>query len=427
MMKIKAVRLHEKNDLRFEEIDLRDINEDEMLMRVMTDSLCMSTYKAVIQGTGHRVVPADIAEHPVIVGHEFCGVVKKVGSGLADLFKASDVLAVQPKSDCGPRLIPGYSSGTYGGDATYTIIPGKIARGGLVVKYRGDAYYKASLAEPIACIIYALHMNYHIGKDNKTHEMGVKEGGTLAVLAGGGPMGLGVAEAAMAMKKKPSRIILTDIDEYRVDRAKSLLKFRNGITGEVVNTGGIENVPEYLMEKNGRKPFDDIFIMAPVREVIELADTIAGEDACINFFAGPSRKDFSANINFYPVHYSGKKIIGTSGSEMSDFLEALEYIRTDAISVSFLVSHIGGLNAVAETTMNLPNVPGGKKLIYCNKDIPLTAIEEFGEKGKTDPFFLGLHRICAENNMVWNKEAEEYVLANAKNIQETENRAWEIS
>ena len=47
-MKIKAVRLYGKEDLRFEEFELRDIQDDEILAQVMTDSLCMSSYKAML-------------------------------------------------------------------------------------------------------------------------------------------------------------------------------------------------------------------------------------------------------------------------------------------------------------------------------------------------------------------------------------------
>jgi hypothetical protein len=71
---------------------------------------------------------------------------------------------------------------------------------------------------------------------------------------------------------------------------------------------------------------------------------------------------------------------------------------------------------VIETTLNLPNIPGGKKLIYTHKDMPLTAISEFEEKGKSDPFYARLHEICKRNHDLWSVEAEEFLLANAKEI-----------
>ena len=72
-MKTKAVRLHGVNDLRLEEIELPAIKDDEILARIVSDSVCMSTYKAAQQGAAHKRVPNNVAEKPVIVGHEFCG------------------------------------------------------------------------------------------------------------------------------------------------------------------------------------------------------------------------------------------------------------------------------------------------------------------------------------------------------------------
>ena len=89
-MKTKAVRLYGANDLRLEEFELPQIRENEVLMRVVTDSLCASTYKAVKQGTAHKRVPSDIAEHPVIIGHEFCGKIVEVGAKWKDKYKAGD-------------------------------------------------------------------------------------------------------------------------------------------------------------------------------------------------------------------------------------------------------------------------------------------------------------------------------------------------
>ena len=86
------------------------------------------------------------------------------------------------------------------------------------------------------------------------------------------------------------------------------------------------------------------------------------------------------------------------------------------LNPSGLVTHIGGLNAVIDTTLNLPKIPGGKKLIYTQIDLPLAAISDFEELGKTDPMFAELDRLCKANNNLWNPEAEKYLLANAKKI-----------
>lgn len=50
-MKTKAVRIYGENDLRLEEFELPEMQEDEILLKVVSDSICMSTYKAAIQGS----------------------------------------------------------------------------------------------------------------------------------------------------------------------------------------------------------------------------------------------------------------------------------------------------------------------------------------------------------------------------------------
>ena len=85
-MKTKAVRIHGKMDLRLEEIELPQVGPDDVQVKVISDSICMSTYKAAVEGEEHKRVPNDVAEHPTIVGHEFCGVIEKVGAKWAGKF-----------------------------------------------------------------------------------------------------------------------------------------------------------------------------------------------------------------------------------------------------------------------------------------------------------------------------------------------------
>ena len=65
-MKSRAVRIHGKNDLRLDEFELPPLKDDEILVKIVSDSVCMSTYKMAIQGTEHKRVHADVAEHPAI-------------------------------------------------------------------------------------------------------------------------------------------------------------------------------------------------------------------------------------------------------------------------------------------------------------------------------------------------------------------------
>ena len=95
-MKTKAVRLYGKDDLRLEEFELPQIKEDEILAKVVSDSLCMSSYKAAHQGPEHKRVPDNVAENPVIIGHEFAGEIVEVGSKWASEFKAGDKFSIQP-------------------------------------------------------------------------------------------------------------------------------------------------------------------------------------------------------------------------------------------------------------------------------------------------------------------------------------------
>ncbi|WPX09475.1 hypothetical protein SOJ16_000686 [Caldicellulosiruptor danielii] len=44
------------------------------------------------------------------------------------------------------------------------------------------------------------------------------------------------------------------------------------------------------------------------------------------------------------------------------------------------------------------------------------AIEDFKEKGKEDPLFTELAKIVEKNNGLWCKEAEDFLLENAKKI-----------
>ena len=98
-------------------------------------------------------------------------------------------------------------------------------------------------------------------------------------------------------------------------------------------------------------------------------------------------------------------------------MEAIELSTQGKIRPSLMVSHIGGLNAVPETILNLPNIPGGKKLIYPHIHMDLVAITDFRKLSTSSSLFKSLADICESNNNCWCAEAEKYLLANAQRKQ----------
>jgi len=420
-MKTQAVRIYGKNDLRLEEFELPALKDDEILARVISDSICMSSYKAAKQGADHKRVPDDVAQNPTMVGHEFCGEIVEVGAKWNDNFQAGEKFSIQPALNYKGSLdAPGYSFHYIGGDATYIIIPNEVMEMDCLLHYAGDAFFPGSVAEPMSCIIGALHANYHTTLGKYEHDMGIVKGGSMAILAGVGPMGLGAIDYAIHRERRPGRLVVTDIDQARLDRAQSIYTVEEaakyGVELHYVNTGGIDNVPEHLMSFNDGKGYDDVFVFAPVKPVVEQGDAILGWDGCLNFFAGPTDQKFSANFNFYNVHYGATHIVGTSGGNTDDMREALQMMSAGQINPVAMITHIGGLDAVVDTTLHLPEIPGGKKLIYTNISMPLTAIADFGAGGTDDPMFAALADIAEKNNGLWSVEAEKYLLEHAQSI-----------
>ena len=420
-MKTRAVRLYGKKDLRLEEFELPKIKENEILAKVVSDSICMSTYKAASQGSDHKRVPNDVLENPIMVGHEFAGELLEVGSKWSHKFNVGDKFSIQPALyyEDGPVGIlsaPGYSYKYIGGNATYIVIPNEVMEQDCLLKYEGEGYYPASLSEPLSCVLGAMHANYHTTPGGYEHKMEIVDGGKMAILAGVGPMGLAAINYVLHREdRKPSLLVVTDVDQDRLDRAASIYTVdfaaSRGIDLYYINTGNVDNPVELLRDKTDGSGYDDVFVFAPVKSVVEQGDAILGFDGCLNFFAGPNDTNFSANLNFYNVHYAYTHIVGTSGGNNDDMVEALEIMSKD-LDPAGLVTHIGGLDAVVDTTINLPNIPGGKKLIYTHIEMPLTPIADFAKLGEDDEFYKELAEICSKHNGLWSIEAETFLLEN---------------
>lgn len=415
-MKTKAVRIHGKMDLRLEEIDLPPVGPDDVQVKIISDSICMSTYKAAVEGPEHKRVPDDVAENPTIVGHEFCGVITEVGENWKHKYRPGQGFTIQPPHYYKGSLdAPGYSYRYCGGDAQYANIPIETLLTDNLLSYDSDVYFYGSLSEPVSCVVGTFHAMYHTKGGSYVHDMGIVEGGKMALLASVGPMGLAAIDYALHCDRRPSLLVVTDIDDERLTRAESIYSVEHareqGVELHYVNTAKPECDTEYLRGLTGGSGYDDVICFAPVKAVVEQAGDILGKDGCLNFFAGPTNSQFKAEFNWFNVHYLTTHVVGTSGGNTDDMREAIALMTSGRINPAAMITHVGGLNAVVDTTLNLPNIRGGKKLIYTQIDMPLTAIADFAKLGETDPMFKELAEITGRNNGLWSAEAEKYLLA----------------
>ena len=433
-MRAKAWRLYGASDLRLEDVELPGAGEDGVVVEIVANSVCVSDYKCVTLGAGHKRVPDDVAANPVIVGHEMSGIVREVGEKWKDRFHEGQRVGIQPTLNVpGHELdsVIGFSWRGVGGESTHVRLPSIVMEMGCLLPYGGDAFFKCSLAEPISCIVAGLRANYHNEQSAHRHVQGIVDGGKMLLMAGCGAMGLGCVDIAChSPERRPRRLVVTEVDDARLARAARMFGLSyangradgaiNGVEVHFVNTAGMESPVDELKSYNRADGpeggFDDIFVMAAVPALLSQCSDLLAYDGCLNFFAGPTDKRLAASFNFYNVHYMMHHVAANSGSLVEDMVDSVDWIGRGVLHPEVMVTHVGGLDSAADATLALTKVPGGKRLVYTHVSMPMTAIADFAEKGRSDPLFAELDRICAANNGLWSKEAEDCLLARAPKI-----------
>ena len=445
-MKAKAWRLYGAKDARLEDIELEPAGEEGVVVELVTNTICLSDYKGATLGTGHKRVPRDIATRPTMFGHEVSGIVREVGEKWKDQFHVGQRVGLQPSLNIPGHELEtvGYAWHTIGGETTHVYLPSIVMEMGCLLPYDGDAFFKCSLAEPISCIVSGFRTNYHNAFCSHDLEVGIVDKGTMLLMAGCGAMGLGCIDIAChSPEKRPRRLVVTDIDDARLARAARMFGLCpnavrtsgvvasgaiNGVEVHFVNTRDVEDPVKLLKSFNlvddarADNPtstgggYDDIFLMAAVPALITQCSDLLGFGGCLNFFAGPTDQHLMANFNFYNVHYMMHHVVANSGGDVKDMADSVDWIGKGYLHPEVMITHVGGLDSAAQATFDMLKIPGGKRLVYTHVNMPMTAIEDFAEKGKTDPFYAELDRICSANNGLWCKEAEDYLLANAPKV-----------
>ncbi len=420
-VKAKAWRLYGAAEARLENVGLEHAGEDGVVVELVTNTICLSDWKAVTLGTGHKRVPKDIATNPTMFGHEVSGIVREVGTKWASQFTVGQRVCIQPAFNIPGHELEtmGYAWHAIGGDTTHVYLPSIVMEMGCLLPYEGDAYFKCSLAEPISCIVSAFRTNYHHPFGSHVHEMGIRAGGRMLLMAGGGAMGLGCIDIALHNpEKRPRELVVTEVDAARLARARRLFP------RETAEKAGVKLTFVNPKSEAIQGPFDDIFLFAAVPALITQCSDLLAFGGCLNFFAGPTDPKLTAPFNFYNIHYLNHHIVANSGGDVKDMSDSVDWIGKGYLHPEVMITHVGGLDSAFAATLDLDKVPGGKRLVYTHVNLPMTAIDDFAEKGTRDPFYAELARLCADNHGLWSKAAEDYLLAHAPQVEIGEPTAF---
>lgn len=224
----------------------------------------------------------------------------KVGSKIQGKFKEGDKFVLQPAMGLPSGYSAGYSYEYYGGNATYCIIPKVSIDLGCVLPYKGEYFANASLAEPMSCIIGAFHATYHTTQYVYEHQMGLKKDGCVALLGCAGPMGIGAIDYAVNGPYQSKRIVVVDINEERLERAKML------ITPESAQKVGKELI--YINPNSLEKP---------VKQLKDLTDGIGFDEGIFFPFYYDKERGFEDDRK--KMLYR-KKVAGDSRSQQTNYL-----------------------------------------------------------------------------------------------------------
>lgn len=270
---MKAGVVHAKNDIRYEDIEKPTPKPGEVLIKVAWTGICGSDIPRVNGDACHFF--------PNVLGHEFSGVVEKVGEGVESLKPGDRVAGVPlvPCMECEDCLKGDYSlckhysfigSRQYGSFAEYVVVPERNA-----VKFEEEVTFEqGAFFEPATVALHGLRrLDYKGGKN-------------VAIL-GGGTVGMFTAQFAKIFGAK--KVVVFDILDERLELAASL----GDIEG--INTMK-EGWKEEAMKKTDGKGFDYVYETAGNTITMKMAfDIIANKgQAC---FIGTPTKELSFTVD----------------------------------------------------------------------------------------------------------------------------------
>jgi L-iditol 2-dehydrogenase len=318
-----AAVYHGPNDLRVEKVPVPKIGPDELLVKVLSSSIC-GTDLRIFHGNHRMYTPGTVR----IPGHEVVGTIYKVGNELTG-FSIGERVFVAPNMGCGhcAQCVSGNNNlcANYdaigvtidGSFAEYLRVPARSIQQGNVIKVSEEIDPAVTaLLEPFACVLRG---------QNALH---IKPGEVVLVI-GAGP--IGVMHIKLAKVRGAGKVIVSEPMTDRASQAKQMGADR------VVNPV-VENLQNVLLEESNGRGADVIIVAAPVHAAQESALTLAAISGRINFFGGLPKDKPTISFDSNLVHYKELVVTATTACSTNDCWQASQIVNSGLIDLSGLVS-----------------------------------------------------------------------------------------
>ncbi len=318
-MKMKAIQYYAPNDIRYCEVPIKEPSANEVLIKIEAALTCGTDIK-----TYRRGHPVLIKKVPSGFGHEFSGVIAKVGRNVKN-FNIGDRVVAANSAPCGKCYY--CQKGNFnlcenlellnGAYAEYITIPERIVEKNLLKLKDATLFENAAFAEPLANVVHGIE---------KTN---IQPGQTVGVV-GLGPIGLMFVKLA---KLKGAKVIAAGRNPIKLELAKTF-----GDADEVIDLVKYKNPEKIFLSLTPQgKGLDVAVECVGLPEIWESMFSLVRRGGTVHLFGG-CKSGTKVCLDTNRLHYDEIKVLSVFHHMPQYFKKALELIESGAVDVSQLIS-----------------------------------------------------------------------------------------
>ncbi|MFC1576051.1 zinc-dependent dehydrogenase [Candidatus Omnitrophota bacterium] len=312
---MKAAVYYNNSDVRLEEKPKPEISSDEILVKVMASGICGTD---VLEW--YRLKKA-----PLVLGHEIAGEIAEVGKNVKRYKKGDRVFVSHhvPCDKCRYCLADHHTAcetlhtTNYfpGGFSEYIRVPAINVEKGVFLLPKSMSFEEATFIEPLACVVRGQRV------------ANFKSGQTVLILGSGIS---GLLHLLLARSVGAKKIIATDVNKYRLDKAKEF--------GADHVIDARKDVPLTLREVNDGALADLVIVSTGAFSAFKQALKSVDRGGTVLFFASTDPgADLSIPVNEF--WRNEIKLMTSYANSPSDAKEAIELIKTHSVPVKKMITH----------------------------------------------------------------------------------------